>query len=608
MPVTKLKTSSTTDVMKPDEGNDSLDSIIRQAIGKEPVPVLSVPRASKIPAQLIQVVQALDQQDFVGWPLLTQLKVQMQKCDKCSQEFCSSINYRRHIRVHHRLKKFDKDTTKNMALLAAFWDKLSEDETKEVLSFKDVKLEEVPGSSIVKSLTALSRKPGVYSLPQYYLRAGSILLDIIQARSSRFPLSSDELFNILDDASEKTFLCGTAVSMQKYIFNGDAGKIGLEVKNLVACTSFLVEQKLVKAWLADKDAEALRCQKLLVEEEEAAQRRQKELLERKRRKKLRQKEQKSKEQRQWEKDVKEQTDDTLEIVTTSDQSCPLLASDSDTHGPQTELGHASFSSETLQPPITDEDLDLEAQTGSDNGYGDLGTGNNSEQQAVQGNSHRHIGVAQCNSPRKLQQNYLPNGFHANQNVQVTKLSALRWQGPHRDAKLHGDGKWSRKPKQEVKGDNMRTAVQKEAINQPDKIKKLELLIGSISVALGNGSCPQDNNLMEAQNDHLTEHYVPKKNTGPDKHHRHDDIRCSTNRSTVKLWRPVSLSDRESHAEVIAGKGGDPNVSCDSCARCCSADHTNGEMGNSSALEESLHPGISQFSCQAVEAFLAESMF
>lgn len=29
----------------------------------------------------------------------------------------------------------------------------------------------------------------------------------------------------------------------------------------------------VKAWLADKDAEALRCQKLLVEEEEAAQKR-----------------------------------------------------------------------------------------------------------------------------------------------------------------------------------------------------------------------------------------------------------------------------------------------------------------------------------------------
>lgn len=46
--------------------------------------------------------------ELPGWPLLTPLKVQMQKCDKCSREFCSTINYRRHIRVHHRLKKLDK--------------------------------------------------------------------------------------------------------------------------------------------------------------------------------------------------------------------------------------------------------------------------------------------------------------------------------------------------------------------------------------------------------------------------------------------------------------------------------------------------------------------
>lgn len=69
--------------------------------------------------------------------------------------------------------------------------------------------------------------------------------DIVQGRPSRFPLSSQELFEILDNASEKTFLCGTAVSMQKYIFDGEAVKIGLETKNLVACMSFLLEEKLV---------------------------------------------------------------------------------------------------------------------------------------------------------------------------------------------------------------------------------------------------------------------------------------------------------------------------------------------------------------------------
>ncbi|CAM0885069.1 unnamed protein product [Alopecurus aequalis] len=51
---------------------------------------------------------------------------------------------------------------------------------------------------------------------------------------------------------------------------------------------------LVEAWSADKAAEALRCQKLLVEEEDAAQKRQTEIMERKRMKKLRQKEQRSK--------------------------------------------------------------------------------------------------------------------------------------------------------------------------------------------------------------------------------------------------------------------------------------------------------------------------
>lgn len=46
--------------------------------------------------------------DLPGWPLLTPLKVQMQKCEKCSREFFSLINYRRHIRVHRRSLNVDK--------------------------------------------------------------------------------------------------------------------------------------------------------------------------------------------------------------------------------------------------------------------------------------------------------------------------------------------------------------------------------------------------------------------------------------------------------------------------------------------------------------------
>jgi hypothetical protein len=53
------------------------------------------------------------------------------------------------------------------------------------------------------------------------------LQDILQSKPSSLPIPSRELFSILDDASERTFLLGTAVSMQKHVFHGGSGKIGL---------------------------------------------------------------------------------------------------------------------------------------------------------------------------------------------------------------------------------------------------------------------------------------------------------------------------------------------------------------------------------------------
>lgn len=61
MPVAKLKSSNTTtDVVKAEEGNDSLDTFIKQAIGKEPL--LSFSRNGDSSVQWIQLLQALDQQ------------------------------------------------------------------------------------------------------------------------------------------------------------------------------------------------------------------------------------------------------------------------------------------------------------------------------------------------------------------------------------------------------------------------------------------------------------------------------------------------------------------------------------------------------------------
>ncbi|KAB2016871.1 hypothetical protein ES319_D08G122500v1 [Gossypium barbadense] len=555
--------------MKSEEPNDSLDTFIRQAIGKEPL--LSFSRAGDSSVQWIQLLHALDQQEIPGWPLLTPLKVQMQKCDKCSREFCSPINYRRHIRVHHRLKKLDKDSAKNRDLLAAFWGKLSEDEAKEVVSFKDVALEEVPGSSVIKSLTTLVKRPGFSALPQVCLRAGSALLDLVQARPSRFPISSQELFSILDDASEGTFLCGAAVSMQKYIFDGEAGKIGLDTKNLVACTSFLVEQKLVKAWLADKDAEALRCLKLLVEEEEAAHKRQVELLERKRQKKLRQKEQKAKELRPWEME------------------------------------------EALEPipfPNPEEGVDYRVQTEFYNQYCEPGTSQNGERRVEQVDGCQRIVVARWKTPPKSQRVVL-NGFHANQNSHGFKSGGTNKHGTNREriaAMGNSNKMWSRKSKAIDDGDSLQIKAGKQATNQPDQNKNPELVIGSISVPLGK-------NLAETHDRCPAEFQTPKNNV-QESFSKHDHVQIVANRSTIKFWRPVSRQERKSslpvqngikEVEVIAENDGVQISSNESYRRSSAVDGSDGvlRMNLSSTLKESVQPGGLQFDSNAAKAFLAE---
>ena len=63
----------------------------------------------------------------------------------------------------------------------------------------------------------------------------NLLQNILDNKNTAFPLSSEQILSILDEANEKTFLCS----------QGDVSKIGLEEKNLVASLGFIVEQTLV---------------------------------------------------------------------------------------------------------------------------------------------------------------------------------------------------------------------------------------------------------------------------------------------------------------------------------------------------------------------------
>ncbi|KAJ6817572.1 uncharacterized protein M6B38_410895 [Iris pallida] len=585
-------------IAKPEEGQDTLDNVIRQAVGKDPF--LSFSRAGDSPVRWIQLLHALEQQGsdkisrssnmekltegkehpvgifngansfsseingvkesahslrgngncvkgtkstseqmqslkipeavtafaqatvkangepekyLPGWPLLSPSRVQLQKCSKCSLEFCSTINYRRHMRVHRRALNIVKDSSKTRNLLAAFWDKLSLDEAKELVSFHNETVEGVTGSSIISALASWTQKPRFLALPQKYVKAGATLLDVVYARPSSFHMTSQSLFSVLDDASEKTFLiAGTALSLQKYVFDSEAGKNALEMKNLVACTSFLLEKILVKAWVADKDAEALRCQKLLVEEEEAAQKRHAELLERKKLKKLRQREQKAKELSDADAvktDSKDNLPDNDEGTSSSGSPSPRAQSESDMN-------------------ISDRSISQVVMPMESAGFVDPDSGENLqlpfckivEQSAchqIQKNSGcltsipaQHLLLKQ---KRNASSGFSLGHFPAGKSLVITHGNYREPKAPML-ANSHRVWTWKSKRGNQVEATNDGVIVNREQSSDSS-----EILIGSISIALGEANGQQ----------HLN---ASRKGTFQEK------VKTDSVGAGMKLWRPV----------------------------------------------------------------------
>lgn len=594
MPVAKLSIGATPAAMKADEGNDSFDTLIRQAIGKEPL--FSFSRTGDGPVQWFQLLQGLEPQDNSGgWPMLTPPKYQ--KCEKCSREFYSPINYRRHMRLHRRALNFDKESRKYRDLLGAFWDKLSVDEIKKVASLHDVSIKDLSGSSLVQELATSMRKPAVWTLPQDYYKAGLALLDLIQAIPSK--LTSQELFSILDDASERTFLCaGTAESVQKYVFDGDTFRKGPELKNLVACTSFLFEQKLVKAWFADKDAEALRCQKLLFEEEEAAQKKQTELLERKKLKKLRQKEQREREQSNWGRR-------DLEVPTAESSILSVAVSDSNSSTPK--ISDDTSSGLELAQFSNNEVMDIEVQLNHSDQHLDLVEIQDVEPPPVPAHSRWPFSPTQWQVPKS--QRMGRNGSHNNQNHQVQKLEPVQKHGVFKDrgAPVNSSKIWTKKNRV-LNGQRPRLEPQEEAIDQNQS--NCEVMIGSISVPMKNCCTPGPGNCPAVERDSFdsTEPAMPKKCDHVVKPAKQDALQGGSNVVAVKLWRPVNRHGSGQHPEeaVITGKLDNQTSSAENCLRSCSMDDPIGKSKNYTCQvsDGDAHQGLGFCSISA-KTFLSE---
>lgn len=306
----------------------------------------------------------------------------------------------------------------------------------------------------------------------------------------------------------------------------------------------------------------------------------------------------------------------LESVPPPETSSPLGTSDSDGHNADAVSDHVPSSFEPFLLANSEEDVYYEVQNGSGNGCTDLGYGQNVERRIIQGSGYRHMVVTRRQVPSKSRG--LPNGFHASQNSQVTKLGGMQKHGINRDTRaaptVSGNKVWSRKPKPENDFGIVKTRVLKEAIDQPEQSKNHEVLIGSISVTLGNCNQHEGKSLVEAQDDGMVEHQMPKKNNVLEKP-KPDSVQSGANRPTVKFWRPVSRHGtkgpvlvqngiRESEADINAGQAGDQTLSNESCLR--SMNDNNCGLENTSLMEDTICGGSMQFNSQAAKAFLSES--
>lgn len=327
-------------------------------------------------------------------------------------------------------------------------------------------------------------------------------------------------------------------------------------------------------------------------------------MERKRQKKLRQKEQKEKEQRlEDEAEIEENDTSTLANGLSAEASQTF---DIELHNPDTFADHVPSLLVPFQCPNTDEGEDGNSQS---NG---CVAEQNIEQQTSQGHNRRRIVVGQPKS-----QWTVANGFHANQNTQISKLGVTHKHGSHRDQRAasmpNGNRVWSRKAKPEMVGVNSTARLGKEL----DQGKNHEVLIGSISVTLGNCSQSEDS-LVTSREAYLVEN-LTKYNSHQEKPIKHDSVQISNNRPSVKavkLWRPVSrhgtkdtlpVQSGDTEADVMDGKGDDQNLSDQSCLRFSDIDNSDSGFGNNSPhLEDRIDPGSIQLSSQAAKAFLAES--
>ena len=329
--------------------------------------------------------------------------------------------------------------------------------------------------------------------------------------------------------------------------------------------------------------------------------RQAEILERKRLKKLRQKEQKTKELSDGEK-----VDSKVSSLDTAEESSGSTGTPSPRGPSKSELNTSMA--------LLDQDLLSLDPMGSGHPSSDANfrqplyvedaVQNTGHQMQVGSEHWKPINTSQCVLPKQTRKSL--NGFHTGQ-VPATKSSGFVRHANYRDSKsaplVNGHKIWTpkSKPEYEAEGTVESETVcreQAEDVVVPDKTK---VIIGSISVALGDDNVHPQHVNMRLDN-------FQDKLVKPD-----------SGRAAVKLWRPVSRHGNGDSATAQSDKthakmNGVPTVAADQTSPGMD-NPAPGEMEDSGAksLDNSqvVHPNrdFSEprlFSREVAEAFLAQS--
>ncbi|CAI7797035.1 unnamed protein product [Closterium sp. NIES-54] len=224
-----------------------------------------IPRAAVVALQAAAAAKTswplnLQARSGLHFPPPPHLGTASHACDKCSLRFFSPLNHRRHIRVHRKMLRTEKVDLRGIrGDLALFLNKRPANVPTWIPDSHSSKL------PLRLSPSLLAHRPLPLLSPPFPHFSQAVVLN-------KQLLSEEDLFAMLDAASENTFLHGgTSPAVHRFVFQptatasssgGGGGGVGgagggssgrikvmrLHDKDLVAALAFLLEQKLVSVY------------------------------------------------------------------------------------------------------------------------------------------------------------------------------------------------------------------------------------------------------------------------------------------------------------------------------------------------------------------------